>query len=301
MKVLVAGGSGYLGQYLVEALSREHQVGFTYNTGGKVVESMGGSKYKVDFCTGEGLEDMVSDFGEPQVVVNCAAISQPMVCEEERERSRSVNVPTTLVNDCLLSRCEGRPFLIHLSTDHVYDGSRSFYTEADEPGPVNAYGETKKEAEDFIVSRYPNHAIFRSSIIYGRGKEVGRNLFLQWMDEALGAGEKVDFFGNEFRSPVYVMDIVKLVRIIIARIENGVTAPARVANIYNLGGPERLSRADMAKALCTHRGYGIDSVLEADRPSHVKSPLDASMDVHLLRQTFGLHPTSFKDALSEIF
>lgn len=55
---------------------------------------------------------------QPDVVVNCAALSAPRACEVDPAAAMSINVPTSLVN-WLLSFEEGRSrtYLIHLSTD----------------------------------------------------------------------------------------------------------------------------------------------------------------------------------------
>lgn len=49
----------------------------------------------------------------------------------------------------------------------VYEGTQRFYTEEDEANPVNVYGKTKLEAEQYIKTTWPNYVTLRSSIIYG--------------------------------------------------------------------------------------------------------------------------------------
>lgn len=73
----------------------------------------------------------------------------------------------------------------------VYDGSRPRWTEGDEPRPVNAYGRSKLAAERAVAARWPNHAILRSSLLYGPEPPLGpvdRPLFLQFIIEQLGKG-----------------------------------------------------------------------------------------------------------------
>ncbi|KAL6497237.1 hypothetical protein OROGR_029166 [Orobanche gracilis] len=101
----------------------------------------------------------------PDVVINCAALSVPRVCEMDQEAAMSINVPTALVK-WLSSFGEGT-LLIHLSTDQVYDGTKSFYKEEDETVPVNVYGKSKVEAERYISANCRSFVILRSSVIYG--------------------------------------------------------------------------------------------------------------------------------------
>ena len=60
-----------------------------------------------------------------------------------------------------------------------------------------------------LQSQWPQHAILRSSIIYGplSPTPVPRTLFLQFIDRALCEGNPTTFFEDEYRCPVYVNDI----------------------------------------------------------------------------------------------
>lgn len=72
------------------------------------------------------------------------------------------------------------PESIHTHVFHTaYEGNKSFWHEDDPLHPVNTYGESKVAAERFLQENYPNHAILRSSIIYGPEPPlmpVGRSL-----------------------------------------------------------------------------------------------------------------------------
>ena len=83
-----------------------------------------------------------------------------------------------------------RPPLCPAHPPQVYDGSKARWREGDPPRPVNAYGRTKLAAERAVAAGWPNHAILRSSIIFGPEPPVpvGRPLFLQFIDGALAAG-----------------------------------------------------------------------------------------------------------------
>lgn len=84
-----------------------------------------------------------------------------------------------------------RPALVHLSTDHVYNGGRGMYREDSELDPINTYGRTKVDGEAAVAKRWPGrHVILRPSIIYGPPppSPTRRGLFLQSVDAALAAG-----------------------------------------------------------------------------------------------------------------
>ena len=74
-----------------------------------------------------------------------------------------------------------------------------------------------------MQDRWPNHVILRSSLIFGPQSPVpvSRLLFLQFIERTLGEPKKVPvkFFSDEFRSPIFVYDIVRLVHVLCTRVE----------------------------------------------------------------------------------
>lgn len=254
------------------------------------------------------------------IVINCAAISQPAVCESSPDLAAAVNVPLKLLDEmqAYMERTGRRPpLLIHLSTDQVYDGSKARWTESDPCAPVNAYGCSKLAAERLIQQRWHHHAILRSSIIYGPqppAAPVSRGLFIQFVDSALAAQQPTKFFEDEWRSPVFVEDIVGVCRAFVQRLcavqaGDSVNGEQPKANwsclgVFNMGGPERLSRVDIAMAVAEVRGYDpgcIEAVPAASVARGVASPSDISMDSSLLEHSLGMTMTPINDALRLIF
>ncbi|PNW70401.1 hypothetical protein CHLRE_17g718250v5 [Chlamydomonas reinhardtii] len=300
MNVLITGGSGYLGQFLVHGLAElGYTVHYTYGSRQLASAPAGVVAHKVDLSTGEGLTQAFEQTPF-HAVVNCAAISQPALCETAPDTARAVNVPTHLV-DCLLrqeaERGGLRALLIHISTDQVFDGSRAHWKEDEAGNQVNVYGKSKYEAEQHILSRLPEPypvAILRSSIIYGppAPDPVPRPLFLQFVASAVSNPDKpTSFFQDEHRSPVHVRDLQRLTELLIAahgqqlevQQQQGqqgaaaaesvprkavealapgalATVAARRHRVYNAGGPERLSRVDMARQVADCLGCGHGSI-----------------------------------------
>lgn len=304
-KVLIVGGTGYLGQHLLQAFSDGqttpfHDIAFTHHsTPQKLLDALPHSlSFSVDLRSGSGFDSISASFGQPDVVVNCAALSVPRACEVDPEAAMSINVPTSLVK-WLLSFEEKSTLLIHLSTDQVYEGTKSFYKEEDEVRPVNVYGKSKLEAERLISARCSNFAILRSSIIYGSQtiSPVPKSLPIQWIDNVLAKGNKVDFFYDEFRCPVYVKDVVAVIQVLATR---WVTESTPMRLLLNLGGPDRVSRVQMAETVAEIRGYDISLINPVSASSvdrGVKSPADISMDISKLVKTLNVSPISFKDGV----
>lgn len=319
--ILIVGGSGYLGRFLIDYFARDplYSVACTYHSNIPsipsfiVTENGPVTSYKVDLETGNGLQECL-EVVKPTVICNCAAISQPVICEKDMEKAVSINVPSKLVNALLNMQGEGCPLLIHVSTDQVYEGTHSNWTERDPCNPVNAYGKSKLQSEEYIREHYPNHVILRSSIIFGRElpaqwPEVpeSRPLFTQFIDRVLRAQEPTTFFSDEYRNPIHVQDICNIVQRLISR-ERDLLSEREMGQghqeTFNMGGPERLSRVDMAMIIADIRGYNKDCILSvksADVQRPYVSPPDISMDSSLLRSTLSVTPLDFKSAMIHVF
>ncbi|KAI9010064.1 methionine adenosyltransferase regulatory beta subunit-related [Hyaloraphidium curvatum] len=338
LDVLITGGSGYLGQFLLSRLAGPDppegrvvgRVAYTY-TGNQLPDDalarLAGpiSGFPVDFTQPDGgrsaLKRALSTAfpaGTARernrlAVVNCAAISTPAVCESDYGRAAATNVPAGLL-DALRDFAEGVegnfPFVVQLSTDQVFAGDRSWWKETDPVEPVNAYGRIKVEAEKLLREKWPRgrHVSLRSSIIYGPQSPlvpVPRPLFLQFCDKVLGEGKPTTFFEDEFRCPVFVGDVVDIVlsllHMVAASADGSVPLPLPA---YNMGGPERLSRVDMAGIVAEARRYSKEAILAVPSASvqrAVRSPADISMDTSALKRDIGVAPRRMMDVMPEVF
>ena len=184
--------------------------------------------------------------------------------------------------------------------------------------------------------------ILRCSIIYGPQSPVpvARPLFLQFIAQQLAEQKPTTFFYDEFRSPVFVMDIVHILVKLLAMSEapigrwgpschvfvymklpclcehanamgwkmmklcsQGFRGACCDCRIYNVGGPHRLSRLDMARQVAEVWGLSSEVIVPApcssvQRP--VRSPADISMDSSRLEEELGVQMTSFREALRQM-
>jgi len=120
---------------------------------------------------------------KPSVVINCSAYNQVDKAESDYEEAMKVNALGPY-NLALLCREHGS-FLVHYSTDYVFDGSKSegFYTEADEPNPLNKYGLSKLLGERFAMQIANNLLLVRVSWVFGEGTQNFIYKVISWSKE----------------------------------------------------------------------------------------------------------------------
>ena len=103
---------------------------------------------------------------KPDVVVNCAAVTDVNACERNPEHAISVNA-LGAANIAMVCRMKDVP-LVHISTDYVFSGNNGPKAVGDETYPVNAYGLTKLLGESAVLSIMPTEAIvLRVGWLYG--------------------------------------------------------------------------------------------------------------------------------------
>jgi len=269
----VVGADGYLGQFVVDDLSREDSpfdVVYALARRESTTTSTSDKIHRIvfDITSAESCADAVramtngDDDARLLLVVNCAAMSSPGACEKEPKLAEAVNAPSTLWTATATATGTGEkqpPLWIQLSTDHVFDGKRAMSDERVTPAPVNAYGASKVLCEETLAREYPRSVVLRSSIITGPKPpllDVQRTLFLDFIRDSFeNKSEPTTFYEDEFRSPICVYDVCAVIRRVYAR-------PPETPKTYNMGGPDRVSRVDMAKAVAAHLANG-DAALEA--------------------------------------
>src|SRR5699024_3687043 len=97
--------------------------------------------------------------------------------------------------------------LIQISTDFIFDGQQSRYTESDNPNPSGDYGKSKWEGEKRMQSfQHTQQTIVRTSLIYGIGEALVKGNIFPWAMEQLRQGKSLTIVDDQFRTPTFVED-----------------------------------------------------------------------------------------------
>ena len=116
-----------------------------------------------DITRSADLERVVS---ESDVIINCAAYTDVDNAESDSDVADVVNA--LAVGELGTCVAEKKKYVIHFSTDFVFDGSKTgCYTEDDVPNPVNYYGQTKLKGEQLLQHSGCSHSIIRLEWTYG--------------------------------------------------------------------------------------------------------------------------------------
>jgi dTDP-4-dehydrorhamnose reductase len=166
MKILLFGKGGQVGWELQRSLS---PLGELIALDNDSTELCG------DFTNLPGLADTIRTV-RPDVIVNAAAHTAVDKAESEPALARTINAlaPQVLATES----AQLGAWLVHYSTDYVFDGSGSTpWVETDPTGPLSEYGRNKLEGEQLIAAANPRHLIFRTSWVYAaRGGNFAKTM-----------------------------------------------------------------------------------------------------------------------------
>ena len=246
MRVLVIGGSGFIGRYLVRRLSEnpDHEVSGTFLS--RPPGDDGNAWHRVDLTDSDGLERAFMA-SQPEVVVHLAAIADVGTAERDPGSARAVNVGGTseIVRLCR----QGGSRQVFVSTEYVFDGSRGFYREDEPPSPTTQYGRTKWEAEQEVARLGSGGSVVRTSIVYGWPLQRHRN-FVPVLIERLRSGQPYRASTSVMRSPVYVEHLVEGIARLVEESHAGV---------HHIAGRDWVTMYDFALAVATE--FGLDRCL----------------------------------------
>lgn len=275
MRVLLITATGLLGGKLLPLLASR---GFDVVPAHHSAPVPGG--VAVDLADPASVASAVRSSGADAVVLS-AAYTDVDKCEEEREACLKVN--------CLgpAAAAEAAPWLIYISTDYVFDGSRGGYSESDQPSPIQWYGLSKLCGERAAAAYARRWTILRPSTLFGLG---GSKLnFAMWALRELSAGRPVRAFTDVYSSPTLADSLAEAVA---EALERG------IEGLWHFAGATRASRYEWAAAVAERLGlrHMVQPAASASAAWRARRPKDSSLSTARASARFKTKPLPLEEA-----
>jgi dTDP-4-dehydrorhamnose reductase len=226
----------------------------------------------------------------PQAILHTAGMTNVDACENDPLEAERQNVTAT-ENVAHAAKAVSAK-LIHISTDHLSDGTKAFVTEEALPSPLNEYARTKLMAEEAVGRICPNALIIRTNF-FGWGTPF-KTSFSNWILDGLKQGKEVPLFVDVFITAILINDLLD---VILELLEKGATG------IFNVVGSERVSKHQFGVQLAKTFGYPVNGL----RPVSVKDihlraprPLDMSLSTDKVTKFVGKKMPSLDESLKRL-
>lgn len=289
-KIFVTGASGLVGSYFLRHLITKFDTIVV-----TVHESLPefGELVRVDLLDLDSLTRKLNQYN-PEIIVNLAALTNVDKCEESREYAYHLNTVLTKILS-KFSKSRDDTYILHMSTDYVFDGREGNYSENDKPNPINWYGQTKLKAESEVTieTALRNACILRTSTPFGFHPK--KTSFVQYVIESIKAQKELKVFSDQITSPTYSNNLAKMMVEIIER---------RISGILHTAGNSRLSRFDQALKIADL--FSLDKNLITatkmeDMNMKARRPHDSSLNVTKAISLLSNKPLTFDSALKEYY
>jgi dTDP-4-dehydrorhamnose reductase len=240
--------------------------------------------------------DRAIALARPSLVINAAAYTKVDQAEIEREAAFRGNAEGPKV---LAAACAKRDIpLIHISTDHVFDGRKSAaYVETDATAPINAYGESKLAGELAVREVCERHVILRASWLFGR---YGQN-FVKTMLQLAAERDELSIVSDQHGCPTATADLADAIVAIAPRLAAG----ERAFGIYHVASPVSATWHDFAREIVaaaapfTGRHPKVVPISTRDYPTRAARPANSQLDSSKFLLTFGFRAADWRQRVHD--
>ncbi len=281
MRVLIIGASGQIGGNIAAlAVRRKIEV---YGTSRK------GQGFVYLDLSDAGSVAAAFEKAKPDMVFLCSAMTHVDNCERDPDLARRVNAAgaALVAGECRKAGAK----LVYFSTEYVFDGKGGPYGEGDPVGPVCVYGSTKLEGERAALDIKGALSV-RTTVVYSHNP-ASKNFIMQLISN-YRAGAKMRVPSDQFSNPTYAPELAAAV---LDLAEKG------ACGIYNVVGPDWLSRYEFALKACAAFGFDpafLEPKLTTELVQAAQRPLRAGLKTEKLLAKLGRSLPPVEDSLRRI-
>lgn len=269
-KIIITGSSGLLGQYLHYYFSQNYDILGIYHS--HRPENLGAKVLQADLSEIKACQSIIES-NNPDFIINTAALASVDECEEKPQLAEKLNTQITENISKVLKGSKTK--FIHLSTDQLFSGTQSFYTEDSEIEPLNIYALSKAHAEKKALEHL-NSIVIRTNF-YG-GHTISKPSFSTWIYRELKNGKTINLIDDTFYTPISVHALSRNIELLMK---------SELTGIYNVAGCERLSKYAFGMNLAEK--FDLNSKLINKSKLHeiklkAKRPQDMSLSIEKIKR-----------------
>ena len=286
-RLFIIGGTGLLG--LNWAFRKRSQWDTCVNIHNQKIHIRDVDTVSVDSNDVDQL-GLALDKLKPDLVVN--AVGHTNVDECERSPALSLTSNYGAAKSIATAAASRSIPLIHISTDHLFNGTAAYTDELTPPDPINNYAIHKAMAEQAVLECHPEALVIRTTF-FGWGPIYRRSLSDKIID-SLKRNRTVSMFDDVFFTPLDTSTLIDLAHQLIEKKYHGV---------INVCSKQRISKYEFSIELAQYFGFDGSNIqpIQASRlKTQTKRPVDLSLSDNLLRDVLDFDGISLNRTLSSL-
>ena len=292
--ILITGSNGQLGKCLRDVINGEQKHSANFNKG--AIATSGGVLYNYIFTDIEELDitdiSAISDFvhqNNIDCIINAAAYTAVDKAESEQELAFTVNENAVwnLAHICTAQNV----FLIHISTDYVFDGKATIpYKTNARTNPVSVYGKSKLAGEKAILREQIPSIIIRTSWLYSK---YGHN-FLNTMLRLGKEKEEIQVVDDQFGAPTNAHDLAAAILQMIPQ-TNAITKPA----IFHYANEGVTTWRGFAQEIMNimQLSCGVKPITTPEYPTQATRPAYSVFNLSKIKKQFNIKIPHWRDSV----
>jgi dTDP-4-dehydrorhamnose reductase len=288
--ILVTGSNGLLGQKLTDLLkgNTKYQLIATARGEDRYPEKNGYKYVSLDITNLQEVEQVLSTY-KPDAVIHTAAMTNVDQCETDQAGCDELNVKAV---QYIAEACEKYGiYLVHLSTDFIFNGEKGPLTEEDQPDPISYYGESKLKAEQIVQAMKGHWSILRTVLVFGIVSDMSRSNIVLWVKTNLEQKKTIKVVNDQWRTPTLAEDLAMGCFLAVDKQAQGV---------YNISGGDLLTPYDIAQH--TAKFFNLDASLieKADSSTFkqaARRPLKTGFIIDKAKRELGYQPHTFEQGI----
>lgn len=279
MKILVLGAGGQVGTALqARGLARGHSI-------------IAIDRAELDITDGTAVSEGVRHY-QADLVINAAAYTAVDRAEAESSLAFSINAdgPENIGKACL----EQDIPLLHISTDFVFDGSKTgAYVEDDPIGPLSVYGSSKAEGETRLLRLGGKNIILRTAWVFG-----GEQNFVVTMQRLGASRDELNIVNDQTGGPTFSQDIADCLLTIA---EKAVLEGFADWGIYHYAGAPSVTWYQFAQAIFAGKDKPVLHPIPTEKyPTPAVRPKNSVLDCSKIKDVFDIDQPDWRKALSAL-
>jgi dTDP-4-dehydrorhamnose reductase len=285
--ILLTGGSGLLAVNWFYSKNNEYRVILGLNE--REIHPDNSEVLFLDFFSEERLLKQIDSLN-PSIVIHTAGLTSVEKCENNPDLAFHINVELSTMVANVTKRLDIR--LVHISTDHLFEGNVSMLSEGEPRQAVNVYGRTKAMAESRIEEINPEALIIRTNF-YAWGTSY-RKSFSDFIIESLRNKKPLNLFDDVYYTPILAENLINTVHELLKKNEKG---------IFNIVSDDRISKYDFGILIAEE--FGLDkSYIERcslhSKSNLVKRPYDMSLSNQKVKELLGKNLGTVKQHIAKL-